>query len=89
MRKIAQLNWIPFTHLHTSRSNNMSWIARDKVDATLRVFENKPELSCFGIWSREDLSSIIGVTLGVSLPSNADEKLIGKHITWEDGPVEI
>lgn len=89
MRKIAQLNWIPFTHLHTSRSNTMSWIARDKVDATLRVFENKPELSCFGIWSREDLSSIIGVTLGVSLPSNADEKLIGKHITWEDEPIEI
>lgn len=57
--------------------------------ATLRVFENKPELSCFGIWSREDLSSTIGVTLGVSLPSNADEKLIGKHITWEDEPIEI
>ena len=89
MRKIAQLNWILFTHLHTNRSNTMSWIARDKVDATLRVFENKPELSCFGIWSREDLSSIIGVTLGVSLPSNADEKLIGKHITWEDEPIEI
>ena len=67
----------------------MPWIARDKVDATLRVFENKPELSCFGIWSREDLSSTIGVTLGVSLPSNADEKLIGKHITWEDEPIEI
>ena len=67
----------------------MAWIARDKVDATLRVFENKPELTCFGIWSREDLSSIIGVTLGVPLPSNADEKLIGKHIIWEDGPVEI
>lgn len=67
----------------------MSRIARDKVDATLRVFENKPELSCFDIWSREDLSSIIGVTLGVSLPSNADEKLIGKHITWEDEPIEI
>ena len=87
--KIAQLNWIPFTHLHTNRSNTVSWIAWDKVDATLRVFENKPELSCFGIWSREDLSSIIGVTLGVSLPSNADEKLIGKHITWEDEPIEI
>ena len=57
--------------------------------AILRVFENKPELSCFGIWSREDLSSTIGVTLGVSLPSNADEKLIGKHITWEDEPIEI
>ena len=54
----------------------MSWIARDKVDATLRVFENKPELSCFGIWSREDLSSIIGVTLGVSLPSNVADALI-------------
>lgn len=88
MRKIAQLNWTLFTHLQI-KSNTMSWIARDKVDATLKVFENKPELTCFGIWSREDLSSITGVTLGVSLPSNADEKLIGKHITWEDGLVEI
>ena len=71
LRKIAQLNWTLFTHLQI-KSNTMSWIARDKVDATLKVFENKPELTCFGIWSREDLSSINGVTLGVSLPSNAD-----------------
>ena len=28
-------------------------------------------------------------TTFVKLPSDADERLIGRHITWEDEPVEI
>lgn len=67
----------------------MAWLARNEMDAVLNVFNNKPRLSSFGIWASEDFCNYNRVTLGVSLPSDADEKLIGKHITWEDEPIEI
>lgn len=35
------------------------------------------------IYNKEPYTNVI------ELPSNADEKLIGKHIDWTDGPVEI
>ena len=31
----------------------------------------------------------VGVSPSVLLPSDADEKLIGRHIDWKDEPVEI
>lgn len=59
----------------------MAWLARDKVDATLRVFKNKPELTCFGIWLREDLSSIIGVTFGTPF-SNGIAMAFSEGAKW-------
>lgn len=57
----------------------MAWIARDK-DGSLSVYEYKPERAKV-IWIQEYSE--------VNLPSDADVKLIGRHISWEDEPVEI
>ena len=56
----------------------MAWIARDK-DNTLFIYTDKPE-------RREDLelftiSSLELYSYHIELPSDADEKLIGRHIT--------
>lgn len=71
----------------------MSWLARNKEgnngNCTLNVFEEKPELSIFGIWITKDPNNISRVNLGVELPSDADEKLIGRHISWKDEPIEL
>ena len=64
----------------------MAWIARDK-DNTLFIYTDKPE-------RREDfelftISSLELYSYHIELPSNADEKLIGRNINWKDEPVEI
>lgn len=79
----------------------MAWIARNE-DKRLLVFNKKPSRSSrynsktekeMGIWAF--ISSNIFDShqfddcTSIELPSNADEKLIGKHINWEDEPVEI
>lgn len=64
----------------------MAYIARDK-NKKLYIFEDKPE--------REDNEWIPHYTDSytsgpcIELPLNTDEKLIGKHITWDDEPVEV
>ncbi len=64
----------------------MAWLARDK-DNTLCIYAGKPErreyIEVFTIDSPELYSYYI------KLPSNADEKLIGRHIDWDDEPVKI
>lgn len=64
----------------------MAWLARDK-DNTLVIYEGKPrrreDVGCFAISTFEDPDD------SVELPSNADKKLIGRHITWDDEPVEL
>lgn len=69
----------------------MAWIARDKWDNPemgLLIFNERPirenEL-CY--WYVNGDYNIIDY--GIALPSDADEKLIGRRITWEDEPVEI
>lgn len=57
----------------------MAYLARDK-DGRLNVFEFAPE--------RAKTMWIYGHA-EVDLPVDADEKLIGRHISWEDEPVEI
>lgn len=64
----------------------MAWIARDK-DNTLIIYADKPNRNmnaeCFAI------NSFAFSHDYVELPSNIDEKLIGRHISWKDEPVEI
>ena len=82
MRKTIQLNWIPFTHLHTSRSNTVSWIARDK-DNDLYIYTDKP---------KRDKMWLLWISVNsdfAKLSYNGDKNLIGKTITWDDEPVEI
>lgn len=64
----------------------MAWIARDSDD-TLFIYADKPErrtdVECFAVtqfMSSHDF---------VELPSDVDEKLIGRHIDWDDEPVKI
>lgn len=64
----------------------MAWIARS-TDDSLWIFEEKPKRGKL-MW----LVSInwgVGVSPSVLLPSDADKKLIGRHIDWKDEPVEI
>lgn len=74
----------------------MAWIVRNK-DGVLLISDNKPErvnledVGHLSYWSFnvEMLMDEFADTTFVKLPSISDELLIGKHITWEDEPVEI
>lgn len=57
----------------------MAWIARDK-DERLYIYMFFPKRESKAWLSDFDM---------VELPSDADEKLIGKHIDWTDEPVKI
>lgn len=71
----------------------MAWIAR-KTNGILVISNNKPvrvNLERLKYWSF-DMEMLLHEhvdTYFIQLPSDADEKLIGRHITWEDEPVEI
>lgn len=73
----------------------MAWLVRNN-NGVLVVSNNKPErvnlknLKC-SYWSfnTEMLLDEYADTHFVQLPSDADEKLIGRHISWKDEPVEI
>lgn len=69
----------------------MAWIARD-FDGVLNVYDTLPErCEDFREWILPDVVRLYALEVNmVQLPSDADEKLIGRHITWEeDEPVEI
>lgn len=57
----------------------MAWIARS-LHGELYIFSVKPD--------REAISWICK-TAYIELPPKTDKKLIGRHLTWEDEPVEI
>lgn len=65
----------------------MAWIARDK-DKVLNVFEDKPIRREDNVWVSPYECPCIDSPY-IELPSDADEKLIGRHITWKDNPVEL
>ena len=68
----------------------MAWIARD-LSEDLYVYDSKPVRDDgFYEWIIPDAFRYNIFDLNrVFLPSDADEKLIGRHITWEDNPVEL
>lgn len=61
----------------------MAWIARTER-GFLNIYENRPEKRENGLWKPEPYDSWF-----INLPTDADEKLIGRHISWDDEPVEI
>ena len=78
----------------------MAWLARN-LDGTILIFNRKPSrCGRYNIKVKKDgywgfISNNIfdehqfDDCISIKLPFDADEKLIGKHITWEDEPVEI
>lgn len=60
----------------------MAWIARDE-SGRLYIYNEEPYRACGCWWTIDDDNFMI------ELPSNADEKLTGKHIDWKNEPVEI
>lgn len=68
----------------------MAWIARD-LSEDLYVYDSKPiRDDGFNEWIIPDAFryEVFDANM-VELPSDADEKLIGRHITWEDEPIEL
>lgn len=78
----------------------MAWIARN-LDGTILIFNRKPSrCSRYNIKIKKDgywgfISNNIfdehqfDDCISIKLPFDADEKLIGKHITWKDEPIKI
>lgn len=64
------------------------WIARNRSN-DLVAFNDKPENSGSDYFRCECTESEVYINDGVELPSDADEKLFGKHIEFEDGAIEI
>lgn len=48
------------------------------------AFNGKPEKWLVGHWRSEEFNE-----LGVTLPKGSIERLLGRKLTYEDGPVEI
>ena len=68
----------------------MAWIARD-LSEDLYVYDSKPVGDDeFYEWIIQDAFKYEIFDFNrVELPSDADEKLIGRHITWNDEPIEL
>lgn len=68
----------------------MAWLIRDSW-GDLYVCNIKPIRDAkLRIWRFPDIKhKPFELGYGIELPSDADEKLIGKHLTWDDEPVEI
>ena len=68
----------------------MAWIARD-LSEDLDVYDSKPVRDDeFYEWIIQDAFKYEIFDFNrVELPSDADEKLIGRHITWNDEPIEL
>lgn len=64
------------------------WIARCK-DESLMAFNEKPDNDNFDYFGHENIESENFTDYGVKLPAWADIGLTGKHIDFEDGPIEI
>lgn len=57
----------------------------------LLISNNKPERVNHGYWgfNAELIMNEYADTTFIELPSDADEKLIGRHIDWDNEPVKI
>ena len=73
----------------------MAWLVRNQ-NGTLLISNNKPKCVNpkdlkYSYWSfnTEMLLDEHADTHFVQLPSDADERLIGRHVDWKDDPVKI
>lgn len=64
----------------------MAWIARDKDEQRLFIYELRPARG-YSRW--EPKENQYGELDMIELPYDADKKLVGKHIDWTDEPVKI
>ena len=64
------------------------WIARCK-DKSLIAFNNKPDNDNFDYFEYRSVEMEFFTDFGVELPTWADINLIGRHIDFDDGPIEI
>lgn len=62
----------------------MAWIARNKKSNGLVIFAVTP------VWDEKwECWNYPNDEIEIDLPTDANEKLIDRHLTWEDGPIEI
>lgn len=64
------------------------WMARNRNNA-LVAFNDEPMFDGYDYYRSEQVESEDFTDYGVELPTWADEKLIGKHIDYDDGTFEI
>jgi hypothetical protein len=67
---------------------DMAWIARNKNN-TLVIFNDKPVSDGFEYYREEVIESENFIDYGVELPTGADFRLLGKHIVYADGAIEL
>lgn len=67
----------------------MTYLARDR-DGVLNVYDSKPRRDThYGEWCLEVEADYCFECNMVRLPSDSDARLIGRHLSWEDEPVEL
>lgn len=59
----------------------MTWLAVDR-DKNENIFKNKPCRVYNSFWWDYNVNTL-------NLPKGSIEKIIGKHLTWEDKPIEL
>jgi hypothetical protein len=67
---------------------DMAWIARNK-NYRLVIFNDKPTCDGFEYYREEVIESENFIDYGVELPTGADFRLLGKHIVYADGAIEL
>lgn len=72
----------------------MAWIAVD-TKGNEHIFHMHPTLNTNGYYEdTETYNEIRGITTNakdysIKLPKGSIKKLIGKELTWKDGPIEL
>ena len=61
----------------------MAWVAVNKYNNEY-IYEKKPKRCYYGVWSQASLVYDV-----IELPKGSIKKLIGRELSWEDGPVEL
>lgn len=67
---------------------NMAWIARNKNNK-LVIFDGKPVSDGYLYFRDKRTGSESFTDFGIELPVCADFRLIGKHIVYADGAIEL
>lgn len=65
----------------------MAWLAVDETGQET-IFKRKPIRNYYGFWIPYTTCDNIESDW-IILPQGSIKKLIGRDLTWEDGPVEI
>ena len=66
----------------------MAWIARNKNNR-LAIFDDKPASDGYLYFIDKQIGSESFTDFGIELPVCADFRLLGKHIIYADGAIEL